>query len=191
VPPAGAPGRSGHARGVADPGIFTLDPDTGPSEDTVQVFFDMRRAAKDEACTEAPEPSVPPTVEALIADLAADPNLEVSQPSDVAVEGGAGQAIDIALAPGVTKTCPFAEGQPGVPLIVDQHAGEGAFWGVGPDERIRLVALQSERGHNIVVTIDSAGGSSFDALAAATMPIVESFVFEASDVGAPWESAAP
>jgi hypothetical protein len=152
----------------------------GPTDDTVQVFFDMRRAAKDARCTEWPEPGVGSAADAIATDLAGDANLAVTRGGPVSATGMTGEIIDVALAAGAKRTCPFSAGQPSVPLIVDTIPGEGAFWGVGPNERIRLVVLDADGGHNIVVAIDSADGSSFDDLVAATMPIVQSLGFTAA-----------
>jgi hypothetical protein len=157
---------------------FTLHRLAGPAGDTMKVFFDMRRASKDTACTEAPEPGVLDSARAIADDLSADPNLVVSSPAPFDEQSGSGLIVDVQLASATTRTCPFSSGQPSVPLIVDMVPGEGAFWGIGPGERIRLVLLDAAGGHNIVVAIDSAGGSSFEALAGEAMPIVRSFAFE-------------
>jgi hypothetical protein len=157
---------------------FALHLTGGAADDTVRVFFDMRRASKDAACTEAPEPEIPGTAEAIAQDLHADRNLKVDSPAPVFANGLQGQIVDVQLAADVTRTCPFSSGLPSVPLVVDTIAGQGAFWGVGPSERIRLVVLDALRGHNVIVAIDSANGSSFDTLVSATMPIVQSMQFE-------------
>jgi hypothetical protein len=157
---------------------FSLHWNGGPEKDTVRVFTDMHRAAKDDACTETPDPGVAGTSAAVLADLASDPNLVGAGGQPVHVGGMDGGWIDVAVAAGVRKTCPFSNGVVTVPLIVDALPGEGAYWGIGPGERIRVIALDAGEGHNVVVAVDSAAGSSFDALAAATMPIVQSFAFE-------------
>lgn len=157
-----------------DSSDFRLHLDAGPADDVVNVFFNMRRAAKDAACTEAPEPGVGSTAQALVADLTKDRNLHVSSSAPITVGGNSGYVLDLTIAPTATRTCPFASGAPSVPLIVDTIAGSGPFWGVGPAEKIRLVILDAPRETNIVVVIDSLNGASFDQLVGASMPIVQS-----------------
>jgi hypothetical protein len=157
------------------PADFSLHRTSGRPEDAVKVFLDMRRAAKDSACTEGPEPGVGATAQALVDDLREDPSLQVSTPSPITVNGLQGLVIDVTLAAGTTKTCPFSSGKPTVPLVVDTVAGQGPYWGIGPGERIRLVVLDIPAANNIVVAIDSANGATFDDLVNATMPLIESF----------------
>jgi hypothetical protein len=64
-----------------------------------------------------------------------------------------------------------------VPLVVDDLAGEGPFWGSGPGEVERLYLLDTAGGHNVVILLDSAAGDSFDALAAATDPVIASMAW--------------
>ena len=159
------------------PDDFALHLDAGPADDTVRVFFDMRRASKDAACTEAPERGVGFTAQKLGDDIAADKNFRVSAKTPISVNGLHGQILDVVLAAGTTRTCPFSDGKPSVPLIVDAIDGTGPFWGVGPGEEIRLVILDTADHRNIVIVMDAAETASFNDLVAAAMPIVESLSF--------------
>lgn len=156
---------------------FRLHLDAGATDDVVPVFFDMRRAAKDAACTEAPEPGVGATAQAIAANLVADRNLRVATPTPIVVNGLSGSVLDVTLAASTTRTCPFSGGKPSIPLVVDTLAGAGAYWGIGPGERIRLVLLDAPANHNVVIAIDSLAGTSYDALVGAAMPIVQSLAF--------------
>lgn len=160
-----------------DSSDFTLHLNAGPADDAVLVMFNMRRAAKDAACTEGPEPGSGSSARTLADDLAADANLRVTPTSPIRVGTATALVIDVTLAPAATRTCPFSGGAVSVPLIVDTLAGTGPFWGIGPNEKIRLVLLDRPGSTNAVVVIDSAAGASFDQLVAATMPVVESFAF--------------
>jgi len=157
-----------------DSSDFRLHLDAGPADDVMNVFFNMRRAAKDAACTEAPEPGVGSTAQALVADLTKDRNLHVSSSAPITVGGNSGYVVDLSIAPTATRTCPFSSGAPSVPLVVDTIAGTGPFWGVGPAEKIRLVILDAPRVTNVVVVVDSSKGASFDQLVGASMPVVQS-----------------
>jgi hypothetical protein len=174
---------AGWSAANVSPFDFTLHLDAGAKDDTVKVFTDMRRASKAATCPEAPETlGNGDAAGSLARSFGADSRLAATGLDGIALPSGlAGDVVDVALAPGVTSTCPFSQGQPSVPLVVDTIPGEGAFWGIGPRERIRLVILDGQRGHNVVVVIDSSDGSTFDALVAATMPIVQTFSFEAGE----------
>jgi hypothetical protein len=169
---------------------YSLSPVDAAPGDSIRVFFDMHIAAKDATCTEAPEPGIDTSVRAMVADLVADDRISVSTPVSVTIGGLTGQRLDVRIAPSTTKTCPFSDGAPTVPLIVDDadyvpdHQGpeitNGPFWGVGPGERLRLILLDrpGEAQGNVVFVIDSADGTTFDTLVAAAMPVIESFTFD-------------
>ena len=168
---------------------FSLAPTDAAPDDSVRVFFDMHIASKDAACTEAPEPGIAPTVSAMVADLVADDRISVTTPVDVTVGGLRGKRLDVRIAPTTRKTCPFAPGEPSVPLLVDDagyvpnqqgpQMTNGPFWGVDHDDRLRLVMLDRPDGQgNVVFIVNSADGTTFDALVAKSMPVIESFAFD-------------
>ena len=167
---------------------YSLKPDGVASDDTVRVFFDMYIASKDPACSETPQPGIDPTSRAMIADLVLDPRLQTSIPVSFHVGGLVGQRIDLRMAATNTRTCPFSNGSPTVPILVDdtRHVPQqgkelknGPFWGVGGTERLRVMVLDRPGGTgNVVFVIDSADGSTFDDLVAKSMPVLESFTFD-------------
>jgi hypothetical protein len=168
---------------------YSLAPIVGRPDDSLRVFFDMHIAAKDAACTEAPEPGIEPTVDAIVADLVADERLVATTPVDVEIGGLHGKRLDVRISPTTSSTCPFMEdGSPTVPLLVDDAAyvtnqpgpdiTNGPFWGVDGDDRLRLVLLDRPDGGNVVFIVNSADGTTFDSLVARSMPIIESFTFD-------------
>lgn len=150
----------------------------GPIDDIVNVLHGMRIAAKDAACTEAPAPGIDHTAAALVADMAANPALAASAPRSISIGGLNGQMIDVAIAAGWTRPCPFTDGKPGVTLITDVDLATGPFWGLTDHNKIRIIALDTGGGENVVITVDSADGKTFDSTVAAAMPVIESFVFK-------------
>ena len=131
---------------------FSVAPIDAAPDDMVRVFFDMHIASKDAACTEAPEPGIGTSADALVADLVSDERLLTSAPVDVAIGGLTGKRVDVRIAPTTTKRCPELSDGPTVPVIVDDvatylpdHPGpeltNGPFWGVDTDDRLRLVIL--------------------------------------------------
>lgn len=167
---------------------YALAPSGAPDGDDIRVFFDMHIASKDEACTEVPEPRIAMTADAIVANLAADPRIVTSQPVAVTIGGLTGQQIDVRIAPSTTKTCPFSGGTPAVPLLVDDAAyvvsqdgpdiTNGPFWGVDPDDRLRIVVLDTPGSGNVVFVVNSNDGTTFDQIVSAAMPVLESYRFE-------------
>ena len=149
----------------------------GPIGDVVKFWGSMRIAAKDAACTEAPEPGIGHTAAALVADMDANPGLAATAPRSISVGGLNGQMIDVATAPGWTRPCPFSGGKRSVMLITDVDPASGPFWGVGDRDKIRVIALDIGGGENFVITIDSANGATFESTVAAAMPVIESTAF--------------
>ena len=168
---------------------FSLAPIGAAPDDGIRVFFDMHIASKDQACSEAPEPGIGTSAAAMVADLVSDDRLLAGTPQDVAIGGLTGKLVDVRIAPTTTKRCPFMPEGPTVPVIVDDAATyvpnqpgpeitNGPFWGVDTDDRLRLVILDRPNGGNVVFVVNSATGDTFDALVVASMPVIESFVFD-------------
>lgn len=176
---------------------YSLAPVDAKPDDSVRVFFNMHIAAKDAACTEAPEPGIPATVAAIVDDLVNENRIAVSAPVDIEVGGLRGKMLDVRIAPTTTATCPFmTDGSPTVPLFVDDaayvtgHQGpdisNGPFWGVDRDDRLRVVVLDRPgTGGNVMFIVNSADGTTFDDLVARSMPIIESFTFDTGPVETP------
>jgi hypothetical protein len=164
------------------PRHFGIRPKGMPADDSFIVWFDMHVASKDPSCPE--EPSVGAGHAA--ADLATSFHVNsgiVATRSVVAGVGGlTGQVFDISLSPDWKGTCPFSDGHPTVPLFVDDNVeGEPAFWGVGGDERIRMIVLDDQHAGNVLITFDSASGSTVDAIEAAAKPVLDTFRFDVAD----------
>lgn len=157
---------------------FSLSPVGAATDDTVRVFYDMRVAAQNDACSESPEPGVGSTAAEIFAALGAIPDLERSTPAPITIGGLDGLLMDVSLAPTATRECPFSEGAPTVPLVVDTIPSEGPFWGVARGNRQRIVVLDRPTSNNVVLLIESADGTTFDALVEAAMPVLQTFTFE-------------
>ncbi len=157
---------------------FSLGRSEGPVDDGIRVFYDMRVASKDLACTERPEPGVGSTAAEIVADIAANPGLEASVPQPISIGGLDGVVVDVNLASGYVQPCSFTDGVPSIPLVVDTVPGAGPFWGINVGERERLIVLDHPTATNVVFIIDSVGGDSFDSLVGAAMPVLETFRFK-------------
>ena len=175
---------------------YSLAPTDAKPDDTIRVFYNMHISAKDAACTEAPEPGIAPTVDAMVRDLVNDGWIVVTTPVDVEIGGLKGQSLDVRISPTTTSTCPFmTDGSPTVPLFVDDadyvttapgpEITNGPFWGVDRDDRLRVVILDRPNGGNVMFIVNSADGTTFDELVARSMPIIDSFTFDTGPVETP------
>jgi hypothetical protein len=106
------------------------------------------------------------------------PGFTVSDPVPATVGGLSGQMVDIGIVDGWAASCPFANGLPTVPLLVD--VATNLRWVIAGDERLRLYLLDRPGGGTVLVDIDDYDGSQIDALISAATPIVDSFSFAAA-----------
>jgi len=74
-----------------------------------------------------------------------------------------------------TQSCPFADGLPTVPLLVEP--GTGLRWVIAGGERLRLYILDLPDGGTLLVDIDDFEGSQIDAFLGQAAPIVKSLQF--------------
>lgn len=157
---------------------FALTPTDAADGDSIRVFYDMRIASKDATCPETQEPGIGATAADIVGDIVANPGIDASAPQPITIGGLEGLTVELALVDGWTATCPFDPTTPTVAYIVDTVPTEGPFWGVGPGNRQRLIVLDRPTLSNVVFLIESADGSTFDALVEAAMPVLQTFSFE-------------
>jgi hypothetical protein len=131
------------------------------------------RIAAQSACTSDPEPGRGQTVEELVSFLTSHPGLVATTPAAVTIGGLSGQMLDIEAAPTWRGPC-----GPSVNLFT--HVGtvvEDVGWiEIGQGVTMRLAFLETE-GNALTVGIEARTPQSFEAVAAAAMPIIESFDF--------------
>jgi len=160
-------------------GGLAFTPATGEAGDSIHVFYDMRPASRDAACTEVPQSGFGGSAHELLAGVASTPGAVATPAQPFTIGGANGESIDVSMAPGWTHACPFSSGNPTVPLIVDTITNaEGPFWGLAPGEKERLIAFDVPGWSNVVILVDSLDGSTFDAIAAEAMPFARSFDVE-------------
>jgi hypothetical protein len=155
-------------------GYFALQP---VSSDIVGIhlFRDPEPASQDPSCPTTAEPGVGTSSIALATWIRGLPGLTVGGPRIVTVGGLRGVELDVELRDGWTQSCPFANGQPTVPLFVGERGQ--LRWVIAGTERLRLDLLDVPGGGTVVVDVDAFDGAAWDPLLAAATPIVQSFVF--------------
>jgi hypothetical protein len=73
------------------------------------------------------------------------------------VGGLQGSLLDITLAPGWTKSCPYSNGQPVVPVITG-IGSSSLDQGIEPGVKTRLYLLNSGTGTLVIEIVDVSGG---------------------------------
>ncbi len=143
----------------------------------MHLFRGVAAASQDPSCPIAAEPGVGTTSTELVTWMRGLAGLTVSGPAMATVGGLRGVSIDIGIAQARTQSCPFANGLPTVPLIVEP--GTGLRWVLAGGERLRMYLLDLPEGGTLIVDIDDFDGAQFDALISAASPIVKGLEFAA------------
>ena len=167
------------------PGAYALMPQTDYARATdsspyhaIYVFPDPAISAQDADCSAAPQPGVGRSVAALTVWIVGQKSLTVSAPTDITINGRAGKAFDVRLAPTWKKTCPEMGGKFTAPLLRMGDDSGGWDWRMSAPERWHLILLDIGEGNVVAIIIDdSSSPSRFDELVTQAMPIVLSFQF--------------
>lgn len=138
------------------------------------VFRDVVAASQDPACPTIAEPGVGRTSTELVAWMRGNKGLVVGAPVMASVGGLRGTQVDVAIAPGWTQSCPFANGLPTVPLLTD---GTGLRWVMAGSERLRLYVLDLPTGGTVIVDLDAFDGDLYAPLIELAAPAVKSIQF--------------
>jgi hypothetical protein len=142
---------------------------------SLEVQRDLLVARAD--CVERPDPAVGNTASAMVQALAARPGLDTTQPAPITVGGLSGFTIDITISPDWTKSCPYSQGRPDVPLVTDGEAvpGTGLHWTAEPvtdGSFIRFIVLDLPGGGTVLIA-----PTGTPAFITESTPIIESFEF--------------
>jgi len=167
---------------------------TGEADLGLYLFRNAQAASQDAACPTTPADGVGMTSSELVTFYRGLPGVVAGSPALVTVGGLHGSAVDLGLASDWTRSCPFADGVPTVPLLMNAGIDR---WVLAGGERLRLYFLDVPGG-NVVVDVDDFEGSNIDTLIESAAPIIKSFVFADDAAGAspspaalPPASAAP
>jgi len=154
----------------------------------VHLFRDWLPASQDLSCPPSAEPGVGTTSTEIVQWLRGRPGLVVSDPKIVTVGGLRGTEIDVGIREGWTASCPFANGTPTVPFIVEGNST--SQWVIAGNERLRLSVLDVPGGGTVIVDVDAFDGRLMDQLIADAAPIVGTLSF-ATAAATPAASASP
>jgi hypothetical protein len=153
----------------------------------IHLFKDARAASQDSSCPASADASVGTTSSQLAKWISERPGLTVSTPAMATVGGLPGLSIDVAIRPDWTASCPFAGGQPAVPLL---NSPAIDHWVVVGNEQLRLYLLDLVEGGTVIVDLDAFDGAQFETLLKASGGILRSMKFGAPAAASP-VSAVP
>jgi hypothetical protein len=141
----------------------------------IHLFRDAKAASQDPSCPVTPAPGVGTSSVELLAWLRGLDGLVVTPPALVTVGGLRGSSVDIAIKSGWTASCPFANGLPTVPLLVEE--GIGLRWVMAGGERLRLYLLDLPSGGTVLIDVDDFVGDQLSAFLGVAVPVVTSMTF--------------
>lgn len=104
------------------------------------------------------------------------PGLDVTNQREVTVGGLRGLSIDLAVAPGYQRTCPWSEGRPVVPMIIGNGISD-LHHVVIRELKVRLVLLEWDDS-NVTIEITSVHAQhAFEDYMELTAPVIKSLRF--------------
>ena len=155
---------------VDDASYFQLVPSLD-SNNGIHLFHNWQALSQAVDCPYSPEPGVGAGALSLVTWIRSLKGLSVTHPVMASIGGLPATSIDISIAPNWTQSCPFANGLPTVPLLIDQS--HRLHWVVAGSETLRLYVLDVPSG-TLIVNLDSFDGVGFPNLLTAGSPIVKS-----------------
>jgi hypothetical protein len=136
----------------------TLDSFSGGNSDYIGIYASVAAAAAD--CAEGPAPGVARSAAAIAKWFQAVPGLTAAE-RPIEVGGLKGYVLDLTLAPGWTKGCPYSGGSPIVQVITGVPPS-GLDHGLSPGQAMRLYVLDSNGGALAIEVTDVSGGGHLD-----------------------------
>jgi len=143
----------------------------------VHLFHNAQALSQDASCPTAAQPGVGASAAALAAWIGSLKGLNVSPPAMVTVSGLPATRIDISILASWTRSCPFANGLPVVPLLY--RPGTSLGWWLAGSEKLRLFLVDVPGQGTVIVDLDSFDGAGFGDLLTVGTGIVKSLQFAA------------
>lgn len=162
---------------VDDTGYFELVPVVDQNSG-IHVFHNWQALSQDATCPYAPEPGVGTTSASLVKWIRSLKGLSVTQPAMVTVGGLPALTIDVTIAASWKQSCPFANGLPAVPLLIDDT--RTLHWVLAGPETLRLYVLDVPGQGTLIVDLDSFDGVGYPTLLQTGSPIVKSLAIKTS-----------
>lgn len=162
---------AGWTNSADDPSYFELMP-VLDQNNGIHIFRDWQPLSQASDCPFTRQAGVGSSALELVTWIRSLKGLSVTQPQMVTVAGIPATSIDLHIAQGWTASCPFANGLPTVPLLIDPATT--LHWVIADRETLRLYLLDVPGQGTVIVDLDSFDGDGFQALLANAAPIVRS-----------------
>ena len=146
--------------------------DGAVAPDSITLLVRPGAARLHSECPEENEPGIGGTRADLAAWILDHPGLVVTQQPDVTVDGNRATVLDLAVADDWIETCGTAQ------FVAAPVFFGGYHWALAKNDLMRVVLFDLPAGTTVAIAIDVESPSTFEALVAEAMPIVESFDFK-------------
>jgi len=155
--------------------------DAPDTQNLIVMRPDVVLHSQAEGCPDAALDGVDRTPAAMTDWLTSHEGLDVTTPQPVTIGGHEGLVLDIARRSTWTRTCPYSNGTPSVPLFSDLDPAEGGFdWGIGGEGRMRVYLVDLGGGRLLWAAIDAQDQATFEAMGPEASTIIESIRFEST-----------
>jgi hypothetical protein len=161
------------------PWCYVLAQQGAPENTNINVWSEAVPHVQADQCSEAPEPGVGRTADAIVTWLTTLPGLVTTSPEPITIGGLNGKMVDLSVSPTWTASCPYAY-SPGYPLVstfAGTTANSGFDWNIQAEGRTRIIALDLGDGRALVIDIEGQNKADYDALLPAAMEVVNTFTF--------------
>jgi hypothetical protein len=151
---------------------------SGQALDGIYLFRDPLAHSQAPDCPQTADHTIGTSPKDLTDWIAALPGLKATPPKAVTVGGLPGYTLDVRVAPSWKHACPYSDGEPIVPLIVDSGPNYGLDWNVGATG-MRIWVLDAGAGGRIWIDVEAGDRLTFAEIVERATPVIESFEFAA------------
>jgi hypothetical protein len=144
--------------------------------DGIYLFRDPRAHSQAPDCPQTADLTIGTSAKELTDWIAALPGLTATPPKAVTVGGLPGYTLDVRVAPSWKHACPYSDGEPVVPLIVDGGPNYELDWNVGATG-VRIWVLDAGAGGRIWIDVEAGDRLTFAEIVERAIPIIESLEF--------------
>jgi hypothetical protein len=147
---------------------YVLEQQGAPANTNINLWSEIVPHGQADQCSEAPEPGVGRTADAIVTWLTTLPGLVTSTPEPITIGGLNGKMVDLSVSPAWTASCPYAY-SPNLPLVSTFSGGPD--WNIQGEGRTRIIALDLGDGRALVIDIEAQNKVDYDALLPGAMDV--------------------
>src|SRR5262245_36612783 len=155
---------------------YVLGPVGGPEGAGIFVFTDPRAHKQGPECPLEAAPNIDGSARAITTWLQRLAGVTAANVHEAHVGGLQGFQLDLAIAPGWKRACPWNVGGRDVPLFMNVSHDDFEL-GLSGNGHMRLFVMELEPGRALIIDIEAQDESTWGGLLPVAVPIVESFEF--------------